>query len=400
METVGTHASLKSHSPQFDYGVNENARIHELDTSCTGQNGQSFSDVLTPSTPIDKPVPGQHIDIDSNIKSALPVGYKFSEAKAYGSSLWTQTAKITAISDSGEVLAFFLKTAAGELGEKMFQGEFEGMTAINQAMPDFSPKPIAWGRCKNTPDLFFFLSSFIEMDEGDIPDPKEFCENLAKMHRQSTSPTGKFGFHVTTCNGNIPQNNTWNESWQDFFSNGLRHMLALDLQANGKQPELLEAIEPIFDRVIPRLLGPLEQGPNRIRPALVHGDLWFGNCSTNLNTDEPVIFDAAAFYAHSEYELGNWRPVRNRLKTVHLGVYKSFNPPSHPAAEFEDRIMLYELRFNFHFCIMVSGLKDIKKEYDTEPWRNRAIRANLSTCRMIANMKYLAEKYPTAAYSD
>ncbi|XWX01088.1 hypothetical protein V2A60_009113 [Cordyceps javanica] len=199
------------------------------------------------------------------------------------------------------------------------------------------------------------------------------------MHQESVSPTGQFGFHVTTCNGNIPQDNTWNDSWQVFFSNGLRHMLALDLQANGDQPELIEAIQPIFDCVIPRLLGPLEQGSGRIRPVLVHGDLWCGNCSTNLETDDPVIFDAAAFYAHNEYELGNWRPERNLLNTVHLGVYKTFNPPCHPAAEFEDRLMLYELRFNFHFCIMVSGLKDIKAE-------------------MIANMKYLTEKYPSTDY--
>lgn len=156
----------------------------------------------------------------------------------------------------------------------MFQGEFEGMSAINQTMPDFSPKPIAWGRCEDTADLFFFLSTFVEMTEGDLPDPKEFCANLAKMHRESVSPTGQFGFHVTTCNGNIPQNNTWNPSWEIFFSDGLRHMLALDLKANGEQPELVEAMQPIFDHVVPRLLRPLEQGPNRIRPALVHGDLW------------------------------------------------------------------------------------------------------------------------------
>ncbi|KAJ6783474.1 hypothetical protein PWT90_03507 [Aphanocladium album] len=332
--------------------------------------------MLAPSMPVGKPIPGQNVDVDSNIKAALPVGYKFSEAKASGSSLWAQTAKITTTSDSGEEAAFFLKTAAGELGKKMFQGEFEGMTAINQAMPNFSPKPIAWGRCKDTPYLFFFLSSFVEMDEGDLPNPKEFCKKLTKMHRQSTSPTGKFGFHVTTCNGNIPQNNNWNDSWQEFFSNGLRHMLALDLQANGEQPELLEAIKPIVDRVIPRLLGPLEQGPDRIRPALVHGDLWFGNCSTNLKNDEPVIFDAAAFYAHNEYELGNWRPTRNRMRAVHLEMYKSLNPPSHPAAEFEDRIRLYELRFNFHFCIMVSGLTDTKKEYEIDHWHAKTIHTN------------------------
>ncbi|KAM3561520.1 hypothetical protein MY1884_002348 [Beauveria asiatica] len=208
-------------------------------------------------------------------------------------------------------------------------------------MPDLSPKPIAWGRCTDTTDLFFFLSAFVKMDQGDVPDAGKLCAKLAKMHGESVSPTGQFGFHVTTCNGSIPQINTWNESWE---------------------PELVEAMQPIFDCVIPRLLGPLEQGPNRIRPALVHGDLWFGNCSTNLDTDEPVIFDAAAFYAHNEYELGSWRPARNLLNTVHLDVYKTLNPPCYPAAEFEDRIMLYEIRFNLHFCILLSGLKEGHEE--------------------------------------
>lgn len=82
----------------------------------------------------------------------------------------------------------------------------------------------------------------------------------------------------------------------------------------------------------------------------------------DMDTDKPVIFDAAAFYAHNEYELGNWRPSRNRLRDVYMDIYKTLNPPAHPVEEFDDRIMLYELRFNFHFCIMVSGLKNIKRE--------------------------------------
>lgn len=195
-------------------------------------------------------------------------------ATAYGCSNWTQTFKIITENEEGEEKGFFLKTASGELGETMFRGEFESMTAINTIMPDFSPKPIAWGQCRDDSNLFFFLATFVEMLEGELPDPKEFCKNLAKLHRQSVSPTGKYGFHVTTCNGNIPQNNTWDESWERFFSNGLRHMLALDIKANGEQPELMDAIQPIFDCVIPRLLGPLEKGPNAIRPSLVHGDLW------------------------------------------------------------------------------------------------------------------------------
>lgn len=205
---------------------------------------------------------------------ALPDGCKFAGATAYGSSAWTQTAKITALDEANDEVFFFLKTAGGKLGETMFQGEFASMTAINTAVPDFSPKPIAWGRCRDDPELFFYLSTFVEMIEGELPVPKEFCENLVKMHCQSTSPTGKFGFHVTTCNGNVPQNNSWDESWESFYAAGLRHMLVLDRNVNGEQPELMDAIQPIFDHVIPRLLRPLQEGPASIRPALVHGDLW------------------------------------------------------------------------------------------------------------------------------
>ncbi|KAM3428302.1 hypothetical protein MY4824_008913 [Beauveria thailandica] len=379
--SIPPRVSTKLSSTPSQYGSVEqtNNIPSSSDMGAAGHSQTAISTPPTPSAPpapLEKPDHGQRIEIDQNIKAALPAGCHFVEATAYGSSLWTRTAKITAVSDTGEECAFFLKTASGELGEAMFKGEFEGMSAIHQTMPDFSPRPIAWGRCTDTTDLFFFLSAFVRMDQGDVPDAGKLCAKLAKMHRESVSPTGQFGFHVTTCNGNIPQNNTWNESWEVFFSDGLRYMLALDVKVNGEQPELVEAMQPIFDCVIPRLLGPLEQGPNRIRPALVHGDLWFGNCSTNLDTDEPVIFDAAAFYAHNEYELGNWRPARNLLNTVHLDVYKTLNPPCHPAAEFEDRIMLYEIRFNLHFCILLSGLKDTKKV-------------------MISNIKYLAEKYPS-----
>ena len=57
---------------------------------------------------------------------------------------------------------------------------------------------------------------------------------------------------------------------------------------------------PFFDKVVPRLLRPLETGGRSIRPSLIHGDLWHGNAETDAETGEPVIFDAASFYAHNE----------------------------------------------------------------------------------------------------
>ncbi|OAQ71761.1 fructosamine kinase [Purpureocillium lilacinum] len=328
---------------------------------------------------LDEVIPGigDSIEIDPAIIQALPPGCSFSRATAYGASLWTRTAKVITTAPDGSEGNFFLKMAAGELGRQMFRGEFEGMTAIYKTAPTFAPEPIAWGSCRDATGVYFFLSDFIDMADGDLPEPAAFCSQLATLHRNSVSPTGKFGFHVPTCNGNIPQRNGWWDSWEAFFADGLRCMMQLDVEVNGAQPELVEAMGPVFERVIPRLLRPLEQGPNPIRPALVHGDLWYGNSSTNLNTDAPVVFDSAAFYAHNEYELGNWRPVRNRFNKAYFRAYAKHYPIAHPEAEFDDRIMLYELRFNFHLCIMFPGSVTAKRE-------------------MINSMRYLANKYSSA----
>lgn len=236
-----------------------------------------------------------------------------------------------------------MKVATGEGGKVMLQGEYEGMLAIYQTLPSFAPKPIAWGAYKNTPATYFFMCEFIDMKEGHLPDAAEFCSKLAQLHRESVSPTGKFGFHVVTCNGTTPQKVDWEESWEIFFSNGLRHMLNLDIKVNGDQPELSEAINPVFDRVIPRLLRPLQEGNSPIRPALLHGDMWWGNSCTNLNTGSTVIFDASAFYGHNEYEMGNWRPIRSRFNEIYFETYSQHYPVAEPVEDYDDRILLYSM---------------------------------------------------------
>jgi len=56
----------------------------------------------------------------------------------------------------------------------------------------------------------------------------------------------------------------------------------------------------MLGKVIPRLLRPMETGGRSIKPALVHGDLWCGNAAVDTQTDRPLIYDPASFYAHNE----------------------------------------------------------------------------------------------------
>lgn len=188
-------------------------------------------------------------------------------------SHWTRTYRVDTICDMGLQAAFFLKTADGRLGEIMFRGEFEGMFIIHKTVPESAPKPIAWGQCAESSDIFFFLSEHVTTDDG-VPETSRFCNAVAKLHENAISPNGMFGFHVVTCNGNVPQLNDWEPSWEVFFAKGLKHMLKFYAEKHGEQSEVVMAAQPVLDVVVPRMLRPLQQGTQPIVPVLVHGDLW------------------------------------------------------------------------------------------------------------------------------
>lgn len=165
--------------------------------------------------------------------------------------------------------------------------------------PGFCPKPIACDCFQSNPDAYFYLCNFYDFVEG-LPDSDSFCEQLARLH-STPSPNGKFGFDCVTYNGNLPQDNTWNSSWEAFFHNGLRHVLKVREERAGPNEELDAVLPPLFDKVIPRLLRPLESDGRKVKPSFVHGDLWCGNASIfDEGTEEGMVYDPAGFWAHNE----------------------------------------------------------------------------------------------------
>ena len=236
----------------------------------------------------------------------------------------------------------------------MMSGEFTSMTAIYNATPHFAPRPIAWGTYASDPDTHFFLCSFHEIS-GELPDIDRFCENLASLHRNGKSPTGRYGFPVSTFQGNLPQDNTWTDTWEEFYIQGMKRMFKLEEETQGRSSELESLRTPLYEKVIPRLLRPLETGGRSIEPALVHADLWYANASTDLATNEPIVFNACCFYAHNEYELGTWRPVRYRFGEPYREAYHKYFPISPPVEDHDDRNALYSIRFNLHASALYSG---------------------------------------------
>ena len=183
----------------------------------------------------------------------------------------------------------------------MLRGEYESSKIIYGLMNDFLPKPFGFGKYKNpNPPTYFYLAEFVEMDVKIAPDPAEFTKRLAQLHKLSRSPTGKFGFHIQTCDGKVAQNVNWQDSWATFFTKLLLGICERDLAINGPWPELERATEHLANVVIPRLLGILQEDGRVLKPSIIHGDLWEGNMGINMGTGKSILFDAGSYYGHNE----------------------------------------------------------------------------------------------------
>ncbi|KAK7702837.1 hypothetical protein SLS64_009448 [Diaporthe eres] len=205
-----------------------------------------------------------------------------------------------------------MKVSEGHHGREALRGEFEATRQMFTIAPDFCPDPIARGTFKTDPGSHFYICKFYEMSEG-VPEPRSFCEKVARLHSAHSSPQGKFGFHVTTYNGNLPQDNTWSSNWEECFTNGMKHVFKVYRERAGPQPALEAMLPDFYNKVIPRLLRPLESSGRKLQPSFVHD------------------------------ELGNWRPERNMFTQRYFEAYHTHIPKSEPEEDYDDRNALYSL---------------------------------------------------------
>lgn len=225
----------------------------------------------------------------------------------------------------------------------MMEGEFNSLTAINKATPGFAPKVYGWGKFDKS-ETYYLLMDFLDLKMV-LPDPSKLCSKLVEMHQNSESPTGKFGFPLPTCHGKHIQPNDWDESWCRFFTRLITIFFETDVEVNGPWKEYEEAFKVLKTHTIPQVLEPLQSDGRVLKPTLVHGDLWEENTGINIETGDPVVFDASVFYAHNEYELGMWRRDELRIGSPHIKQYLRRCPPSEPTKQWDDRNLLYSIKF-------------------------------------------------------
>ncbi|KAG8533454.1 uncharacterized protein KY384_002237 [Bacidia gigantensis] len=253
----------------------------------------------------------------------------------------------------------------GVTGRHMCEGEFESLKAIYEVYPGFVPEPHAWGKyTQPDPETYFLLVEF--RDVGEQPaSPAKLASSLAKLHKQSMSSTEKFGFHISTCHAKIAQAvNTWEDSWCALYSKHLEHVMNL-AKPILQWPEFDVVCKLTIEKVVPRLLLPLQSDGRILKPCLLHGDFWDGNTALDQRTGNAFVFDVCSFYGHNEYDTGNWRAPRHRLSNkAYIREYTAQYPVSPPEDDWDMRNLLYSLTFNIANTIYIPGSSQRQGVYD------------------------------------
>lgn len=230
-------------------------------------------------------------------------------------------------------------------------GEHASLNAIHNSVPSFCPMSHAHGQLAGSSNKYFLATDFLSLDGyGPKGTGKSLAQKLAKLHTTPAPiPEGydkpQFGFPVPTCCGSTVQDNSYRESWADFYANNrLRSILRAANEANGRDVAFSDAVETVASKVVPRLLG--DGHLKGVTPVVVHGDLWSGNHSRGIIAGqggiEEVVYDPSCVYGHSEYELGIMR-MFGGFGGSFWSEYEKLVPKSEPTAEWADRVQLYEL---------------------------------------------------------
>jgi fructosamine-3-kinase len=204
----------------------------------------------------------------------------------------------------------------------------------------------------SSPGKFFLVTDFLDLGSTAPGGSGEsLAAKLARLHTTPARAPGgdgeaaQFGFPVPTCCGSTVQDNSWKESWAEFYAdNRLRAILRASIKRNGPDAELESTVEKVVSVVVPKLLG--DDHLKGVVPVVVHGDLWSGNHGRGRiggkGGAEEVVFDPSCVYGHSEYELGIMR-MFGGFGGSFWKEYEKLVPKSEPKEEWEDRLAIYEL---------------------------------------------------------
>ncbi len=226
--------------------------------------------------------------------------------------------------DDGTVV--FLKSHANAPSD-MFEAEADGLKQLADSGAIRVPVVLGWGEINGQS---YLLSEAIEIANAGRGFYEKFGRSLAELHRKSMAT--QFGLSRDNYIGASRQPNGQHRDWVTFFAeNRIGFQLELAKSNGLGTRELLNLGECLILR-LDQILTTDES------PCLIHGDLWSGNylCA---QSNEPVLIDPAAYFAHREAEFG----MTTLFGGFDASFYSAYNEIWPLPDGSDDRIAIYRL---------------------------------------------------------
>jgi len=220
-------------------------------------------------------------DICNFIAEATDTPQEFLEESHLGGGCINEAKKL--VTTAGN---WFVKLNTSDFAD-IFLVEADALEELIQTQTIRVPKPIVHGISKGKA---FLVLEYILLESAKPDSQAKAGEQLARLHQHTAS---QFGWKQDNVIGATLQVNRWNDSWIDFYREH-RLQYQFDLaKRNGRTfagaDVLLDGLDSFFVDYEPE-------------PSLLHGDLWGGNMSFDVQGN-PVIYDPATYYGDRETDI-------------------------------------------------------------------------------------------------
>jgi len=187
------------------------------------------------------------------------------------------------------------------------------------------PEPLLWREIDENPG--FLLTTYLEQGSCGNDDEK-LALGLAQLHRNSSV---NFGFKTGNYCGATLQNNAFKTDWTTFYiENRIQFIVGLIREKRD-----WSAVDDVLtDQFLKRLPGLL---CHSVKPSLIHGDLWLGNCM--FCKKAPALIDPCVSYSDREMEWAMMLLFGGFSNNV-FEVYQAEYPFEHG---WKERLPVYQL---------------------------------------------------------
>lgn len=188
-----------------------------------------------------------------------------------------------------QTVSYFVKINNVRL-ESMFAAEQAGLIEINASQTLRVPRPVCSG---SLADQAFLVLEYVQSGRASPRSDQLLGEQLAAMHRHTA---GQYGWNMDNAIGATPQINTPATDWIEFWR---RQRLAYQLQLaerHGYGGRWLQRAELLLLEMDALFASHLPAA------SLLHGDLWSGNTTVDME-GRPLVYDPAVYYGDRETDL-------------------------------------------------------------------------------------------------